>query len=79
MVPQIREALEDAALATALRLKPTSGGDPIARPSNMFRAADFDTEHERDPSLAPTHGTIRVSHFFLAFGYPTSTLKLKTT
>ncbi|WP_354098797.1 hypothetical protein [Bradyrhizobium sp. S3.2.12] len=79
VVPPIREALEDAALATALRLKPTSGGDPIARPSNMFRAADFDTEHERDPSLAPTHGTIRVSHFFLAFGYPTSTLKLKTT
>ncbi|WP_201266108.1 hypothetical protein [Bradyrhizobium japonicum] len=70
VVPPIREALEDAAL---------SGGDPIARPSNMFRAADFDTEHERDPSLAPTHGTIRVSHFFLAFGYPTSTLKLKTT
>ncbi|MET4349265.1 LysR family transcriptional regulator [Bradyrhizobium sp. RT9a] len=68
VVPPIREALEDAALATALRLKPTSGGDPIARPSNMFRAADFDTEHERDPSLAPTHGTIRVSHFFLAFG-----------
>nr|WP_210352181.1 hypothetical protein [Bradyrhizobium rifense] len=79
VVPPIREALEDAALATALRLKPTSGGDPIARPSNMFRAADFDTEHERDPLLARTHGTIRVSHFFLAFGYPTSTLKLKTT
>jgi hypothetical protein len=77
VVPPIRKALEDAALATALRLKPTFGGDPIARPSNMFTAADFDTEHERDPSLAPTHGTIRVSHFFLAFGYPTSTLKAK--
>ncbi|WP_354062268.1 hypothetical protein [Bradyrhizobium sp. RT6a] len=38
VVPPIREALEDAALATALRLKPTSGGDPIARPSNMFTA-----------------------------------------
>jgi hypothetical protein len=77
VVPPIRKALEDSALATALRLKPTSGGDPIARPSVMFTAADFDTEHEREPALAPTHGTIRVSHFFLAFGYPASTLKPK--
>ena len=77
VVPPIRKALEDAAIAATLRLKPTSAGDPIARPSNMFTTADFDTEHERDPLLAPTHGSIRVSHFFLAFGYPTSTLKRK--
>jgi len=77
VVPPIRKALENTALAAALRLKPTSAGDPIARPSALFTAADFDTEHERDPALAPTHGTIRVSHFFLAFGYPTSTLKPK--
>jgi len=77
VVPPIRKALEDAALRTALRLKPTATGEPIARPSTLFTAADFDTEHERDAALAPTHGTIRVSHFFLAFGYPTSTLKPK--
>ena len=78
VVPNIRTALSDAALITDLRLRPTPTGEPIARPSTLFSAADFDTEHERDPALAPTHGTIRVSHFFLAFGYPTSTIKPKT-
>ncbi|MDR6306646.1 hypothetical protein GGQ85_004380 [Nitrobacter vulgaris] len=77
VVPAIRKALEDSALGTVLRLKPTSAGNPIARPSILFGTADFDTEHERDAALAPTHGTIRVSHFFLAFGYPTSTKKPK--
>jgi len=79
VVPPIRKALEDAALGTALRLRPTSAGHPIARPSILFSTADFDTEHERDPALAASHGTIRVSHFFLPFGYPTSTRKAKTT
>lgn len=78
VVPHIRTALNDSTLITALRLRRTPTGEPIARPSTLFSAADFDTEHERDPALAPTHGTIRVSHFFLSFGYPTSTLKLKT-
>jgi len=78
VVPPIRKALGDTALSTALRLRPTSTGHPIARPSTLFATADFDTEHERDPALAPTHGTIRVSHFFLAFGYPTSTKKPMT-
>lgn len=77
VVPPIRQALEEATLATSLRLRPTAAGDPIFYPSTLFGAADFDTEHERDPALAPTHGTIRVSHFFLAFGYPTSTSKPK--
>ena len=77
VVPPIRAALSDAALGTTLRLRPTAAGEPIARPSTLFSAADFDTEHERDPTLAPTHGTIRVSHFFLAFGYPVSTNKPK--
>jgi len=74
VVPPIRKALGDSALATALRLR-LFGGQPFAMPSTLFPAADFDTEHDRDPALAPTHGTIRVSHFFLAFGYPTSTRK----
>lgn len=77
VVPPIRKALEDEALSAELRLKPTPAGLPIARPSTLFPSADFDTEHERDAALAPTHGTIRVSHFFLAFGYPTNTLKPK--
>lgn len=77
VVPPIRKALEDTGLGTVLRLKPTPTGHPIARPSILFGTADFDTEHERDAALAPTHGTIRVSHFFVAFGYPTSTTKPK--
>jgi hypothetical protein len=75
IVPPIRDALGDTALATLLRLRPTAAGEPFARPSPLFAAADFDTEHNRDAALAPSHGTIRVSHFFFAFGYPTSTLK----
>jgi hypothetical protein len=78
IVPPIRDALGDAALATLLRLKPTAAGEPYARPSSLFTAADFDTEHEREPALAPSHGSIRVSHFFFAFGYPTTTVKPKS-
>lgn len=77
IVPPIRQALTETALATVLRLRPTASGEPYARPSSLFTAADFDTEHDRDPALAPSHGTIRVSHFFFAFGYPTSTVKPK--
>ncbi|RWP03606.1 MAG: Fis family transcriptional regulator [Mesorhizobium sp.] len=76
IVPPIRDALGDAALATLLRLRPTGTG-AYAKPSSLFSSADFDTEHDREPALAPSHGTIRVSHFFFAFGYPTSTLKPK--
>lgn len=78
IVPHIRDALGDTALATLLRLKPTAAGEPYARPSSMFTAADFDTEHEREPALAPSHGSIRVSHFFFAFGYPTTSVKPKS-
>lgn len=78
IVPPIRNELSDANLATLLRLRPTAAGDPYAQPSSLFTSADFDTEHERDPVLAPTHGTIRISHFFFAFGYPTSNVKPKT-
>src|SRR5690606_14964393 len=67
IVPQICKALGDTALATTLRLRPTAAGEPFERPSSLFPAADFDTEHEREPALAPTRGTIRVSHFFFAF------------
>lgn len=77
VVPQIRDTLKDTALGTTLRLIPTAAGDPISKPSNLFPAADFDTEHTRDTALALTHGSIRVSHFFFAFGYPTTTVKPK--
>lgn len=75
VVPPIRKALSDKALAALLRLRPCAGGAPFDRPSLLFAGADFDTEHERDPALAPTHGHIRVAHIFLSFGYPTQTKK----
>ena len=77
VIPPIRQAFDDPSLSSLLRLRPDTSGVPIAQPSTLFPSADFDTEHDRDPALAPTHGAIRVSHFFLAFGYPTSTLKPK--
>lgn len=77
VVPRIRKALEDGALATALRLRKTAAGEPFTRPSSLFSLADFDTEHERDPAFSPPHGTINVSHFFLSFGYPVTTKKPK--
>ncbi|MBI5121899.1 MAG: Fis family transcriptional regulator [Rhodospirillales bacterium] len=77
VVPSIRKAFDDAVLAAELRLRPTADGSPFAKPSTLFSTADFDTEHERDSDLAPAHGHIRVSHFFLQFGYPTNTRKQK--
>lgn len=46
VVPPIRAALEQADLATALRLCKTETGLAYARPSTLFAHADFDTEHE---------------------------------
>lgn len=77
VVPLIRKALENKNSAIILRLRPTAEGKPFAKPSVLFASAEFDTEHERHPALAPMHGCIRVSHFFLPFGYPTTTLKPK--
>lgn len=73
VVPPIRLALEQDALATALRLRKTATGCAYIQPSELFDHADFDTEHERDVALAPSHGTIRVSHFFFSFGYRVTT------
>ena len=69
VVPPIRKALANKVLAAELKLRPSGEGTPYFMPSNLFAAADFDTEHERDAALAPTHGHIRVAHFFLRFGY----------
>ncbi|WP_334166140.1 Fis family transcriptional regulator [Tepidimonas sp.] len=79
VVPPVRKALEDKTLGAALKLRPTATGAPFAKPSELFAAADFDTEHDRDAKLAPTFGHIRVAHFFFAFGYPTSTKKTKAS
>jgi hypothetical protein len=77
VIPPLQKAFEDPAVAAELRLRKTAAGQPYDQPSTLFKASSFDTEHERDAALAPTHGHIRVSHFFLKFGYPTNTKKAK--
>ena len=69
VVPPIRKALTNKELAEQLKIRSTTDGTPYFMPSDLFAAAAFDTEHERDATLAPTIGHIRVAHFFLTFGY----------
>lgn len=76
VVPPIKKALADPNLAATLRLR-QAATDTFIHPSGVFPGADFDTEHDRDPALGTTRGHIRVSHFFLTFGYPTTTKKPK--
>ena len=73
VVPSICAELTDRDLAHGLRLRHTPTGEPFSQPSLLFEAAAFDTEHEREPNLAPSHGYIRIAHFFFSFGYPTTT------
>jgi hypothetical protein len=68
-VPPLRNALSDAVLGPPLCLRHEAGSSPFHRPSELFAAADFDTDHDRPSIVAPAHGWIRVSHFFLPFGY----------
>ncbi len=69
VVPPLRDALSGTEMVAPLRLRLRPGGEAFHHPSQLFPAAEFDTEHERDADLAPSHGTIRVAHLFLAFGY----------
>lgn len=69
IIPPLRCALTKKEIITSLRLKPASDGHFFFRPSHLFPEADFDTEHERSADLAPSHGTIRIAHIFLTFGY----------
>ena len=68
VVPPIQAALADKGIAAALRLRESAPGQPYTEPSTLFPKAKFDTEHDRDPALAPSHGYIRVAHFFVGFG-----------
>ena len=69
VVPPLRDALGDAAMIENLQLQLRANGTAFDRPSILFSKADFDTEHRRQLDLAPSHGTIRIAHLFLAFGY----------
>ncbi|RWA88229.1 MAG: Fis family transcriptional regulator [Mesorhizobium sp.] len=68
VVPAIRSALEG--LVSHLAMVPQKSGTYQLCPSTLFPpTAEFDTEHKRPAELAPSHGTIRVAHVFLEFGY----------
>ena len=67
IVPPIQAALSDPDLTKKLRLRKDARGMPYTQPSNLFPKAAFDTEHGRDPALAPPHGYIQVAHFFVTF------------
>ena len=70
VVPALRRSLQVPAQAGALKMLKQHNGRWLSKPSVLFpNFADFDTEHERVPALAPTHGTIRVAHAFVGFGY----------
>jgi hypothetical protein len=72
VVPPLCLALGQEPTSSVLRLRRTPSGEPFEKPSILFPAAEFDTEHDRDAHLAPSHGTIRVAHFFLGFDYRTA-------
>ena len=68
IIPPIQAALAKKGIADALRLREGAPGQPYTEPSTLFPKAKFDTEHDRDPALVPSHGYIRVAHFFVSFG-----------
>jgi hypothetical protein len=69
-VPPLMKALQQPDVCGALSMRCTAHGDWLCIPSVIFPAvAVFDTEHTRSPEKAPAHGTIGISHMFLAFGY----------
>ena len=68
IVPPIQAALSEKDVAAGLKLRDSARGRPYSEPSTLFPKASFDTEHYRDEALAPSHGYIRVAHFFVCFG-----------
>ncbi len=72
-VPPLRSSLQRPEIASMLQLRSTDKEEAYCMPSMLFPGiVDFDTEHVRSPDKAPTHGTIRIAHFFLSFGYSPS-------
>lgn len=70
-IAPLRRALQHPGNVAALELLKAPDGGWLHAPSSLFpNLAAFDTEHTRPPELAPSHGTIRVAHLLLEFGYP---------
>lgn len=68
----LRRSLQTPGQIAALKM--LRGADGVLHsPSLLFPDfASFDTEHQRTPDLAPSHGTIRISHAFVGFPYTPS-------
>src|SRR6185437_16153585 len=66
VVPKLVKEIESPDCIAALKSVMT-GGKVCQSPSSLFIEAQFDTDHTRPPALAPSHGTIRIAHFFLSF------------
>lgn len=80
VVPPLCNQLCDQKIVRKLRLRTRAKGVSFDRPSILFPArADFDTEHNRPSGLGPSHGTIRVAHLFLEFGYSKSSTTKRTS
>lgn len=67
VVPPIQSALCDKTAISDLNICLRPDGAVYDQPSQLFTAADFDTEHTRPSDLAPKNGKIRVAHLFLPF------------
>jgi hypothetical protein len=66
-VPPLKTFLEKENMRKMLKMAP-SPQPCITAPSEIFDpAAHFDTIHEREPELAPPHGSITLCHVFLGF------------
>ncbi|MBB6095032.1 hypothetical protein HNQ60_003919 [Povalibacter uvarum] len=64
----IREGLTQAVTVAELKMVRSKGGGLLCIPSRLFAPhAAFDTEHQRTAKKAAPHGTICISHLFLAF------------
>jgi hypothetical protein len=65
-VPPLRQALENEPVGSPMALRRSSVGEACAMPSQVFKAANFDTEHDRPKGAPPP--IVRVAHIFLKFG-----------
>lgn len=70
-VTSLRRSLQQPETTALLRMVAAPDGQWLRTPSELFPVeCAFDSEHLRPDGLGPDHGTIRVAHLFLAFGYP---------
>lgn len=71
-VQRLKACLQQQAIADLLQMLPQEGKLLRTPPLLFPTRAEFETEHLRDRDKAPKHGTIRISHIFLPFGYPSA-------